>query len=432
MQYLKIVNNGEVEKEALTLLGASSKEGDDSKIGFFGSGNKYALACLVRNDIGILIFSGARQIAISTQDISFRGAEFKQILVDGIETSLTTRLGPQWEVWMALREFICNAVDEGGYSWSTTDVISGAHGKTTIYVEVTADVQAFIDQYEHYFAFDNKAILSSHKGRALEGSETAIFRKGVRCFNPEATEKSLWHWDLNYIDINESRLASEYAILAALRDILAAAEDKAVIERYIRNNRQTYFESQISWTYVHALSPAWLTVCKSIGKRFCSASLATLYPPEDQQSFMVVTDSLYDALRKTFGKAFPCVNAGSLTYVVRPPAGDLRQKVLAAKRELASLTGERFPYRIEYGTFASETVIAEVDPSTKLCVLNASMPEETDITAVLLEEQLHILEQAGDGSRKLQSILMMRYLEMMRKHHKTSKKLLKAQEILTA
>lgn len=51
--YLKIENEGTVPVEAFTLIGASSKRDDSSKIGMFGSGNKYALAYLLRNNYGI-------------------------------------------------------------------------------------------------------------------------------------------------------------------------------------------------------------------------------------------------------------------------------------------------------------------------------------------------------------------------------------------
>ena len=55
MKYLIITNKGEIEPQALHLVGASTKRGDSSKIGQFGSGNKYALAYLLRNEHEVLI-----------------------------------------------------------------------------------------------------------------------------------------------------------------------------------------------------------------------------------------------------------------------------------------------------------------------------------------------------------------------------------------
>ena len=44
MNYLMIENKGVLDTEALVLIGASTKRDEEGKIGFFGSGNKYALA----------------------------------------------------------------------------------------------------------------------------------------------------------------------------------------------------------------------------------------------------------------------------------------------------------------------------------------------------------------------------------------------------
>ena len=121
-----IENKGELDVSSLILLGASTKREDDSKIGFFGSGNKYAIATLIRMGVGFRIFSGNNEVVITTNDINFRGRTFKQILIDGQQTSLTTDMGPQWEEWMALREWVSNSLDEGQSNIVTdTENISG-------------------------------------------------------------------------------------------------------------------------------------------------------------------------------------------------------------------------------------------------------------------------------------------------------------------
>ena len=97
MHYIMIENKGELDVSSLILLGASTKRADDSKIGFFGSGNKYAIATLIRLGVSFKIFSGNKEIAITTTGISFRGQTFEQIHIDGQPTSLTTDMGPQWD-----------------------------------------------------------------------------------------------------------------------------------------------------------------------------------------------------------------------------------------------------------------------------------------------------------------------------------------------
>jgi len=95
-------------------MGISSKRGDEEKIGFFGSGNKYSIALLLREKIPFKIFSGEKEVKFTTDTVMFRGQTYEQIRINGEPTSLTTSMGPDWEPWFAIREMYCNAVDEGG------------------------------------------------------------------------------------------------------------------------------------------------------------------------------------------------------------------------------------------------------------------------------------------------------------------------------
>jgi hypothetical protein len=104
-KWLLIENRGEIDSNALILMGGSTKRDSQTAIGYFGSGNKYSIALLIKAGIGFRIFSGENEILITTEDVTFRDKSFKKILIDGKETSLTTDMGPQWDTWMAVREF---------------------------------------------------------------------------------------------------------------------------------------------------------------------------------------------------------------------------------------------------------------------------------------------------------------------------------------
>ena len=97
MKWIKIKNKGMIQPEALHLMGGTTKTNDSTKIGQFGSGNKYALAYLLRNGYSVKIFSGLEEIKIETKSIDFRNNDFEVIYINGERTSITTKMGKDWE-----------------------------------------------------------------------------------------------------------------------------------------------------------------------------------------------------------------------------------------------------------------------------------------------------------------------------------------------
>ena len=109
-----ITNEGMIDPLAFELIGASSKRSDESTIGFFGSGLKYAIAGLLRRGIDFQIWCGEEALDITTKEVTMRGQTFNRIFFNGEPTSLTTDMGPRWDKWMLIRELYANAIDEGG------------------------------------------------------------------------------------------------------------------------------------------------------------------------------------------------------------------------------------------------------------------------------------------------------------------------------
>mgnify|MGYP000651360957 CR=1 FL=1 len=92
MKYLRISNKGIINVEALTLLGASTKRGLNGKIGMFGSGNKYALAFLLRNGFEVSIYAGNEKIEIGTEKAQFRDNDFEVITISMDRTADDAKL----------------------------------------------------------------------------------------------------------------------------------------------------------------------------------------------------------------------------------------------------------------------------------------------------------------------------------------------------
>jgi len=170
MKKLVFSNPGLISILDLTTMGNSSKRGDDSKIGKFDSGLKYALAILYRNHIPIEIYSGLTKYTLSTTVLEDRYSnKVKEVLVineyqaideDGTEftpteqyiTAFSPELGYNWKLFMAIREIYSNMLDEGG-KMTITDDIGDLLEKdyTVISIDINDQIQDILDNWNNYF-----------------------------------------------------------------------------------------------------------------------------------------------------------------------------------------------------------------------------------------------------------------------------------------
>lgn len=257
-------NMGELDPLGLRLMGASTKRDDPSKIGFFGTGFKYALAVLLRNGADVRVFSGTSCYRIKTQKVSMRGKEFEEIVIvgpDGTETptGMTTDVGPKWELWMALREIICNALDEpGGGKFEVVETEPvGFGGETRVYISYEV-VRSVWEEKEKYFRLDRTVALevvtaAGEKGRILSkvDDQTRVYRKGILVFADKTP--SMFDYDCPDLRVSEERLASGWEVKHKVWEILnwASVERKKEILANLKPFEENLPEG---WMYVN---PDW-------------------------------------------------------------------------------------------------------------------------------------------------------------------------------
>jgi hypothetical protein len=140
-------NPGEIDIRGACIAGLSAKE-SKSPIGYFGTGLKYAIACILRWGGSITIYSGIERHDFSVNEIDFRGQDFKQVIKshNGFETEIgfTTEYGKNWKPWQVFRELYANARDEGGNVALGNELNCAEPGYTVISV---GGVKEFIDCY---------------------------------------------------------------------------------------------------------------------------------------------------------------------------------------------------------------------------------------------------------------------------------------------
>lgn len=243
MKYIQISNQGEILVADMILLGSSSKRDNSSKIGQFGSGNKFALSWLMRNGCQPLLFSGKTEIALTTTIVEHRGHVREVICVNGEQSSITTEFGMLWRGWMALREFYSNAIDEGNEHFDVVEVIDESkltsftkEGMTNIFIPINDELEEVINNFEHYFAFNRQPDFICNEGMIYtkeSNSTINVYRKGIRCYDSHRV--TMVDFNFNNISITEDRLidGGEGTFDRAARNLVNLIDSVDVLKKVI-------------------------------------------------------------------------------------------------------------------------------------------------------------------------------------------------------
>jgi hypothetical protein len=227
-----VQNDGELDLRLLELMGASTKDGENT-IGMFGTGWKYGLALALRRKMKVIVFSGEQKIEFSKMPEHIRGTLFHRVAfsINGKrrrKTSMTTLLGESdWhDEWMFVREVVANAFDEGGFRLQRVSVDQtepvGVPGTTRVYMSVKPRIREILDNMEHYIR-RHGALESNDHGKLFApiGKKCRIYKRGI--FVKELDQPSLYDYDLTDLKLTESRSADSWDIKREIRETLTAA-----------------------------------------------------------------------------------------------------------------------------------------------------------------------------------------------------------------
>lgn len=135
---ISFITPGVLNPKLITTLGVNVKK-NSSAIGYFGTGLKYAIAVLLREEQKISIWNGESLFTFFTKRETLRGKDFDFIVMterkndsSKVESVLgfTTELGKNWTINQAYRELYANTQDESGEI--RTDFLANHLPNTTI------------------------------------------------------------------------------------------------------------------------------------------------------------------------------------------------------------------------------------------------------------------------------------------------------------
>jgi hypothetical protein len=421
MKYMRIKNTGLIDMAALHLLGASTKRNDASKIGQFGSGNKYALAYFLRNDYNPVVYSGLQEIKITTKRESFRDCEFDIIYLNDIATSITTEMGQGWEFWQALRELYCNALDEGGADIEFVSEVEPKENETQFYLDAKSDVFNFIANFDSYFATKKKVLFECPIGRILEktGKEANIYRRGIKCYTTK--QGSVFDYDFNDIRINESRVVEyNWTIDEMLWDMIFRCDNEEVIMTILHQcDSRELIESGIS--DYSTLNPANMsdTFRECIKKaRLAPVGYAGLLKPDEIHNHILIPTKIFRSIRgqiddNNVGDKFKVMKNGGVFREVEPTP--LWDDTLKQALEFLKEVKFDIPYEVVVAIFDDKT-IQGVAFDGRIILSNICLEKGVNETVnTITEEFIHLKYDVADETRAFQTATITEFISYMKK-----------------
>lgn len=422
---LKIKNTGLIEQEALHLVGASTKRGDSSKIGQFGSGNKYALALLIREGYSPKIFSGTTEIVVETKPVQFRDETFNVVFINGEKTSITDSMGKDWEFWQAIREIYCNALDEGGSGIEIVDEISLNPEETHFYIKYERDAEKFMQNFSLYFSTNTDPLFKSSHGEILpkKSDKANIYRKGVRCVPNSFSKKSFFDYNFNEIAIGENRLYRNYwDVSARIWDNIMSCTDESIINTVLKGcNDSEYAEGDVS--NFSSIEPSFSSsvfrdyVSKNM---FCPNSYIMLLDDDEVKLYIYLPDKIFYSLKSIIKDNCPHglrTEAGKkadLYRIIERPTQLQEATLVKAKEFLSECYPEMVDAKIEIVKFSKSSTLGmavqdEILISEKSLDLGVG-----DTINTLIHEYIHIKYGVPDESRAFQDAVITELVRYMK------------------
>lgn len=256
---------GLLDFRSFTRFGVNAKPLTDSPIGFFGTGLKYAIAVLVRNEIPITIYIGDNAYEFYKKKEKFRDKDFdfvrcrKRSWFRGWskpkyeELPFTTELGKNWDLWMVFRELYTNTIDEGGAT-RVDDGVLTLKNRTRIVVEGEVFVQEFFERDKNFLPEGLRERKGSERLQVFDKPSKHLYYRGMRIYDLPKPSVLTYNF-LCDVKLTEDRTAHQPGILdVIISQYLLECDD---VER-LRSTlmAKDKYESGLQFTHHYAMPSA--------------------------------------------------------------------------------------------------------------------------------------------------------------------------------
>lgn len=247
---------GILDLRSITMFGVNAKPNSANPIGFFGTGLKYALAVLCRENIPVTIYCGEQKWTVGCRPTTFRNREFQEVTLTRHRKILppqervlpfTTELGKNWKLWQAFRELYANTLDEDGKAWvphsdSEHEDFLPPTGRATLIV-VTGT--AFVEEYQNReTTFLPEGLRTRNSTDAVQvikdRSSTAVFYRGLRVYDLKHPSKHTYNI-LQELELTEDRtVKNQWAADFTIATAISKSTDQELIENVVTSAEGVY------------------------------------------------------------------------------------------------------------------------------------------------------------------------------------------------
>lgn len=266
-------NDGVIDLTSVTTFGVNVKE-TENPFGFFGTGLKYAIAILLRENQKITIYTGTDEHVFSTATKNVRGKDFDIVCMDGLELGFTLELGKKWELWQAYRELYCNTIDEAGFI--TSDACEPEEGKTVITVDG--------DDFSEVHANKKEIILESNPHIHCRGVDVhlggghGMFMNTIRV--GDVASHCIYTYNFTTpVELTEDRtIKNEHQANSRIRQAVICGENVNFIKAFVTSPKDTYEQKLDCSGWGDSPSDVFLATIKSLNfKDITNTSVLELY-----------------------------------------------------------------------------------------------------------------------------------------------------------
>lgn len=231
-------NKGQMDPRLITTMGVNVKE-NESPVGAFGTGLKYAIAITLCLKGSIAILTGHKAYYFHTDLQTIRGKEFSFITMQEGEQrpistlGFTTDLGKAWAPWMAYRELRANCQDEGG-EVQERDKLPQLDPDMTYICVACPEIES-AHKKSSTFWLAGEPLWSGHGVSVFPGRSPDLFYRGVRATvtsKPKEEAFYKFHYSITQaMDLTEDRtLADMWTAKRRISEAIVQCDNKEIVE----------------------------------------------------------------------------------------------------------------------------------------------------------------------------------------------------------